>query len=322
MSRINYTKFHSGKRRVNRKLLTTVPKVQEFIGKENCTVISGSNASLEVLGFNKISDAVEKEMTFCSARDANGIKLISSSKASVIICHTSLISNVKIKDECTLIFVANPRLWFIRVLVRFAGIPTVPKGIHPTAVVESKKIAKSAYIGAYSYIAPDVIIGENTVIREGVYIYDKTTIGNNVVIDSGSVIGLDGFGYEKNEKGEWEKFPHLGGIEIHDNVEIGANSCIDRGTLENTVIGSGTKIDNLVHIAHNVKIGRNCMIVAQSLVAGSCVLEDGAYMAMCACTKQNVRLGRNSFVGMGAVVTKDVSDGETVIGVPARPFQK
>lgn len=195
------------------------------------------------------------------------------------------------------------------------------EGIHPTAVIESKISGKNVYIGPFVYIGKNVTIGNNCKINSNVSIYGNTVIGNNVIVDSCTVIGADGFGFEKNNSGKWEKFPHIGGVEIHDDVEIGANTCIDRGTLENTVIGKGTKIDNLVHIAHNVTIGTNCVVIAQSLIAGSCVIEDNAYIAMSVCVRNGIKIGKNSVVGMGAVVTKNVSPNITVFGVPAKPIK-
>jgi len=302
-------------------MLVSAEEVQKFIGKSNCVMVTGDSAfELKISNFKSITIAGLHDMTFCSAEGEKAIHLINNCIATIIICPLSVRDRMKPKKGSALIFVKNPRLWFIRCINRFGQSLSVneAEGVHPTAIVESKNIGKGVYIGPHCYIAQDVVIGINSKIHGGVHIYGKTTIGKNVVINSNCVIGEDGFGFEKNQEMEWEKFPHLGGVEIHDNIEIGANTCIDRGTLENTVIGSGTRIDNLVHIAHNVKVGKNCMIIAQSLIAGSSILEDGAYVAMCACIREGIRLGKNCFVGMGAVVTKDVKDDDMVMGVPAR----
>lgn len=308
---------------VNRaEILATAADIIGFIGKGNCiAIVDGSASSLGVSNFRSINVANEHHMTFCSVQDDIGLRLIESCQATVIICPLSLRKELtKKKKKCALILVDNPRIWFSRCIAKFGKslMPNETTGIDPTSVVESKNIGKNVRIGPHCYIAPEVMVGDNTIIHAGVQIYNKTTIGKNVIINSNTVIGEDGFGFEKNHKGQWEKFPHIGGVEIQDDIEIGANTCIDRGTLENTVIGSGTRIDNLVHIAHNVKVGRNCMIIAQSLLAGSSVLEDGVYVAMCACIREGVRLGKNCFVGMGAVVTRDIDKGDIVFGVPAR----
>ena len=298
--------------------ITNLSSILSFMMTRNYRV--GRKKNLKISGFRSISSAKKGDMTFCSYSDKKGLDLISSSKASLIICHSGLKNKIT-KPNSTLIFAENPRLWFIRCMQKFSVMEELI-GIHRTAIIESKKIGKNVYVGPYTYVGKNVRIGNDVKIHGHVYIHGNTSIGNNVIIDSSTVIGGDGFGFEKNETNSWEKFPNLGWVEIHDNVDIGANVCIDRGTLENTVIGSGTKIDNLVHIGHNVKIGCNCIIVAQSLLGGSCNLEDNVYVAMCAIIREGIRVGKNALVGMGSVVTKNVPENITVIGVPAHPIKK
>lgn len=145
----------------------------------------------------------------------------------------------------------------------------------------------------------------------------KITIGKNVFIDKSVVMGTQGFGFERNEKGELEQFMCIGGIQVGDNVTIGSNTSIDRGTVDDTVIGEGTKIDNLVHIAHNVQIGKHCEIIAHAMLGGSCVIGDYTRIAPGAQIINGIKVGRNVFVGIGAVVVKDVPDNVVVVGVPA-----
>jgi UDP-3-O-[3-hydroxymyristoyl] glucosamine N-acyltransferase len=316
MSRNSFTKINK------EKMLASAADIMNFIGKGNYVEISdGSALDFKVSNFKSMHLAKQHDMTFCSAEGDRAMYLIGNCQATIIICPLSLRAELTRKRKSALILVENPRLWFARCIAKFGKtfLFNEKKGVHHTAIVETKNIGRNVVVGPHCYIAREVTIGENTIIHGGVQIYGKTTIGDNVMINSNTVIGEDGFGFEKNQHGKWEKFPHLGGVEIQNDIEIGANTCIDKGTLENTVIGSGTKIDNLVHIAHNVKVGKSCMIIAQSLIAGSCILEDGAYVAMSACIREGVRLGENCFVGMGAVVTNDVKKGEIVFGVPAKP---
>jgi UDP-3-O-[3-hydroxymyristoyl] glucosamine N-acyltransferase len=143
-------------------------------------------------------------------------------------------------------------------------------------------------------------------------------IGKKVVIHAGTVIGVDGFGYARNENDELEFFPHLGGVLIDDCVEIHSNVNIDRGTLGDTILGQGTKVDKFCHIGHNVVIGKHCVIAARSMLGGSAQIGDYSWIAPCACIRDGgIKIGSHAFVGMASVVTKDVPGGTTVMGVPA-----
>jgi len=291
--------------------------ILSLLDNPRCILKNGTD--FLITGVNSIGNSNLGDITFCTYVGEKGRDLIHSSKASVIICQEFL------KDELAgissdLIFVNNPRLWFLRVIKLFHQ-EKQNEGIHKTAVVESKNIGHGVYIGPFSYISKDVVIGDNTVIMGNVCIYDNTIIGKNVKIESGTVIGSDGFGFEKNENNVYEFFPHIGGVEIHDDVDIGTNVCIDKGVFENTVISEGTKIDNLVHVAHNVKIGKNCLIVAHVVLGGSCILEDNVHVAMSAVIRDGgIVIGKNSLIGMGSVVTKNIPENSTVIGIPAKPI--
>lgn len=184
------------------------------------------------------------------------------------------------------------------------------------------KIDPTAMIGSNCSILGDVWIGAHTVIEHNVVIQGKVKIGECCHINSGTVIGSDGFGYCFDDAGMVKKVEHFGGIEIGNEVEIGVNACIDRGTIDDTTIGDGSKIDNLVHIAHNVYIGKNVCVVAGAVICGSVKLHDGAYVAPGGIVKNQMEIGKDGFVGLGAVVTRSVDMEEVVIGIPAKPVRK
>jgi UDP-3-O-[3-hydroxymyristoyl] glucosamine N-acyltransferase len=185
--------------------------------------------------------------------------------------------------------------------------------VHPTAHVEG-------------------VIGARTRIGPGAYVGALTTIGADCVIGPGAVIGADGFGYSRDGLtdedalregvGRWERKDQRFGVIIGNDVDVGANVCVDRGSWRDTTICSGTKIDNLVHVAHNVEIGRNCLVIAGAMLGGSCEIGEGSWIAPHALVREHVRIGCRAFVALGAVVVRDVSDGESVRGVPAKSFQR
>jgi acetyltransferase-like isoleucine patch superfamily enzyme len=146
--------------------------------------------------------------------------------------------------------------------------------------------------------------------------------GKNFIVGDNCSIGNDGFGYIKDEMGRWIKFPHFGDIIIGDDVEIGSNVCIDRGSLSNTIIGSGVKVDNFVHIAHNVEIGENTLIIAQSMIGGSTKIGKNCWISPSVSIKNGISIGDNVLIGMGAVVLKDVENNKVMVGNPAKELIK
>ena len=163
-------------------------------------------------------------------------------------------------------------------------------------------------------------MGDNTTIYPNCVIHPNTIIGNNVTLYSGVKIGQSGFGYIKDLDGRHLNFPHIGQVIICNNVEIGANACVDRGSLSNTTIVENTKIDNLCHIAHNVKIGTNCLIAANAIVSGSTVIGDNVYVGPSASIIDGITINDNVVIGIGAIVRKDIQAGFTV--VPLGSFEK
>ncbi len=235
----------------------------------------------------------------------------------------------------TLIRVQQPRVAFARVLPLFFPEASFPAGVHATAVVAaSAQIAATAHIGPHcivgervrigersallggNYVGDDGVLGEDVRIYPNAVLYPRTQVGNRVRIHSGAVVGSDGYGYVLDQ-GTHRKIPQVGHVVIQDDVEIGANTTIDRGALGATVIGRGTKIDNLVQIAHNVVTGEHCLIVSQVGIAGSTRLGSYVTLAGQVGIAGHLKLGNRSTVGAQSGVMNHVPEGEKWLGSPA-----
>ena len=195
-------------------------------------------------------------------------------------------------------------------------------GIHPTAVVSSEAcIGKAVSIGAYAVIGK-AKIGDGTIVSPLVRVYDNVCIGEECFIKEGTVIGGAGFGFERDEDGNRFRFPQIGGVKIGNHVEIGANTCIDRGALSDTILEDYAKVDNLCHIAHNAHIGKNAVVVACAEVSGSCSVGDDTWVGPNACIRDQRSIGSNTMIGMGSVVVKNVGDNEVWAGNPAKMLRE
>lgn len=195
-----------------------------------------------------------------------------------------------------------------------------PVEIGPNAVLgRGVQFGRNVRIGAGCVIGEGVAIGDDTQLFPSVTIYSGTALGKRVIVHSGAVLGSDGFGFIPGKSGETHrKIPHVGRCLIGDDIEIGANSCIDRGSVDDTIIGSGTKIDNLVHIAHNVRIGARCLIMAQAGIAGSSQIEDDVIIGGQAGVPDHISIGRAARLLVQAGTVSDIPAGETWFGTPAR----
>jgi UDP-3-O-[3-hydroxymyristoyl] glucosamine N-acyltransferase len=284
-----------------RELAEAAGMAFRIIGDAGCVVDRASG----------IAEAGADAVTFCSRPD---VAMIAATKANVVVCSEA------VDTAKTLIVVAEPRLAFLRIIARHFPTPRPAAGVHATAVIaQGVELGEDISIGAHVVVGGNCRIGARTVIHPNVVLYANTIVGEDVTIHAGTVIGADGYGYQRNERGELEKFPHIGGVVIENGVEIGSNTSIDRGTLGATLIREGARIDNLVHIAHNVVVGRNAAVIANAIIGGSTKIGDGAWIAPSACLREGLTIGANAVVGLGAVVTKNVADDVTVMGAPARP---
>lgn len=291
------------------------------------------DGSAEISRVASLETAREREISFVEKEE-----LPASTNASGLIVPEKFSA----ETSCPQIRVKNPKLAFAKIAaVLHPPKKRVPE-IHPTAVVaQSARIGSGVFIGAFvcvgenssvgdgtqiragAKIADRVTVGKNCVIHPNVFLEDGVRVGNNVILHGGVVVGTDGFGYVRDADGAYVKFPQIGTVVIEDDVEIGANSCIDRGALGVTRIGKGTKIDNLVQIAHNVDIGERVVIAAQTGISGSTVIEDDCVIG------GQVGFGDHTRVLTGAIIGSKagILPGKIVRagvwwGVPVQPLDE
>jgi UDP-3-O-[3-hydroxymyristoyl] glucosamine N-acyltransferase len=238
------------------------------------------------------------------------------------------------------IVVARPHDALLRVLPKLYREPAVVAGVHPTAAIgrgvrlgAGVRVDAGAVLGDGCLIGAGTMVGANVVVGAGVEVgaqcklfpnvvlYPGSMLGDRVAIHSGTVVGSDGFGYVYRDNAH-QKIPHVGRCIIGDDVEIGANTTIDRGSISDTVVGAGTKIDNLVQVGHNVRIGRLCLIVAQAGIAGSAILEDGVVLGGQVGTRGHITIGKGAQIAGQSGVFGDVPAGATWSGHPARPHKE
>lgn len=289
--------------------------------------------SLILKGFAPATAARPGELTF--AENASFFVKAEQSEASAILVDQDFHSENK-----TLIKVPSSRVAFAQVLPLFFPEPTVTWGIHPTAVIApSAIVAATAQVGPHCVVGehvtigervvlhprvvvgPESVIGDESVLFPGVTIYHRSQLGQRVRIHAGTVVGSDGFGFVL-DGGIHRKVPQVGNVIIHDDVELGANVTIDRGTLGPTVIGKGTKIDNLVQVGHNAQIGEYCLVVAQVGVAGSTKIGNYAQIGGQAGLAGHLKIGDNVTITAQAGVMHDIPSGEKWFGSPAQPDRK
>lgn len=219
-------------------------------------------------------------------------------------------------DGANCIVTDYPKGVFFSILNHFFAAP-FSHTISNRATVLTGAIGENVHIGSNCYVGPEVSIGDNTILHPNVVIDCPCKIGKNCEIFAGVVIGADGFGYYKDEDGVPHREIHYKGVIIGDNVEIGANTCIDRGLLTDTVIGDNVKIDNLCHVAHNVRMDENCLMTAQSGVAGSTNIRNNVYIAPGATILNQLTIEKDAWIGAGSTIIKNVKKGATMFGIPA-----
>ena len=287
----------------------------------------------EIAGVNTIADASSNEICFLTS--AKHAKTLGQSAAAGVLVDKPM-------DDCAMaqLVVTNVNAALITLLKLFEPKLTAIEGVHPTAVVEmTASVDPSAAVGPGAYIAHGVCVGKNTVIGPNCSIGENTTIGSSCRLDShvvvyhncqignfciiqaNSTIGATGFGYSFID-GAHRLIPHNGGVILEDGVEIGSNSCVDRAKFGNTLIGAGTKVDNLVQIAHNVQTGKCCLMAGHVGISGSARIGNGVVFAGASGTADHVEVGDGAVLGAQAVATGKIEPGQAVLGLPARDLRK
>lgn len=309
----------------------------EFSANQIAELLNGEvvgNSDIKVNKLAKIEEAEVNSLSFLANLAYE--EYLYSTNASIVIINKDFTPKKPIKNSCTLVKVDNAYECFAKLLETYNQFKNNKLGIEKGSFVSEKsKVGKDVYIGAFAYISDDTIvgdrtkiyphvyigdhvkIGENTVIFSGVKIYHECVIGSNCIIHAGAVIGSDGFGFAPTSTGEYNKIPQLGNVIIEDNVEIGPNCCIDRATLGATLIKKGVKLDNLVHIAHNVVVGENTVLAGQTGISGSSKIGKNCMTGGQVGISGHLTIGDNVKIAGQSGVSKNIKDNMVMQGSPA-----
>ncbi|WP_434036114.1 UDP-3-O-(3-hydroxymyristoyl)glucosamine N-acyltransferase [Formosa sp. 4Alg 33] len=307
----------------------------KFTAEQIAGILEGEvvgNPDTEVSTLSKIEEGIEGALTFLA--NPKYTHYIYTTKASITIVNNTFQPEHDINT--TLIKVSDAYKAFSKLLEFYNSAKMNKVGIEtPSFIAESSKHGDNIYIGAFAYIGEhvkigdnvkiypnayigdNVSIGNNTVLFSGAKIYSETVIGNNCVINSGCVIGADGFGFAPNVSGEYDKVPQIGNVILEDFVDIGAGTSIDRATLGSTIIRSGVKLDNQIQIAHNVEVGRNTVIAAQTGIAGSTKIGENCQIGGQVGIVGHITIGNNVKIQAQSGINKSIKDGEILQGSPA-----
>lgn len=303
---------------------------EQIAGILDGIVVGDSNVEVSTLA--KIEEGTEGSLTFLG--NPKYKPYIYSTKASITIVN----SNFEPEEDLstTLIKVEDAYKAFTKLLEYYNQIKLNKSGIeNPSFISDSTKVGENIYVGAFSYvgnnvklgdnvkifpnsyIGDNVVVGDNTIVFSGGKIYSECVIGNNCVINSGAIIGADGFGFAPDEKGEYSKVPQIGNVILEDNVDIGAGTTIDRATLGSTIIRKGVKLDNQIQIAHNVEIGKNTVIAAQTGIAGSTKIGENCQIGGQVGIVGHITIGNNVKIQAQSGISRNIKDNEVLQGSPA-----
>lgn len=288
-------------------------KVIDILSQMNYLDFVGDSNSMvdKVVQLNHINN-YDNALSWCKDDNLDTLKDVLYGTVIVSSKYSLFSKNI----GCNFIVAENPRRFFMNVVKNFFTTE-IPKTISRSSVIGTD-LPKNVFIGEHVVIEKGCTIGENVSIQHNTVVYAGTVIGNNVNIGANCTIGGVGFGYEKDDNGLFQLIPHLGNVVIKDNVDIGNNTAIDRAVMGSTILEENCKVDNLVHIAHGVRLGKNVVVIANAMIAGSVVVEDNAWISPSASILNQKKVGTNSVVGMGAVVVKNVNNNEVVAGNPSK----
>jgi UDP-3-O-[3-hydroxymyristoyl] glucosamine N-acyltransferase len=309
-----------------------------FTAQQIAGILEGDiigDPEVEVSKLSKIEEGTEGSLTFLANPKYNSY--IYSTKASIIIVNKTFEPENDIST--TLIKVDDAYQSFSKLLEYYNQVKMNKQGIEqPSFISESARLGSDVYIGAFSYISDNVIlgnnvkvfpnayigenviIGDNTIVFAGAKIYSESIVGNHCVINSGVIIGADGFGFVPDEHGEYSKMPQIGNVIIEDYVDVGAATTIDRATLGSTIIRRGVKLDNQIQIAHNVEIGKNTVIAAQTGIAGSAKIGENCLIGGQVGIAGHITIGNNVRVQAQSGIGRHVKDNEILQGSPSFTF--
>lgn len=313
----------------------------QFTAQQIAGLLNGKmegNPGAIIKKLSKIEEGEPESLSFLS--NPQYTPYIYDTDASVVIISDNLLLERPVKSSCTLIRVSDPRACFAKLLDLYNHMKNNKSGVEEQSYISNTaKLGENIYVGSFSYISENVkignnvkiypnvfigdnsSIGDNTTIYPGVRIYPESLIGKNCTIHSGVIIGGDGFGFTPNAENNYKKVPHIGNVIIEDHVEIGANTTIDRATLGSTVIRKGVKLDNLIQVAHNVEIGENTVIAAQSGIAGStkigknCLIGGQVGIIGHLTIADGVKIAAQSGIGKNITTPNEVVQGSPAFGI-------
>lgn len=312
----------------------------KFSAKEIAALVGGKvegNPDATVSQLAKIEEGVEGSLSFLS--NPAYASFVYSTKASIVIVNSDFTPEQELNPSLTLIRVADARAAFAKLLGAYNQYRLNKTGIDPLAsIAASAKIGKNVYIGAFAFVGENVIVGDNTKIYphcffgdnskvgnnslfySGVKVYHDCVIGNDCILQAGTIIGGDGFRFQPNSENNYQKVPHIGNVIVEDHVEIGANTTIDRATLGSTIIRKGVKLDNLIQVAHNVEIGANTVIASQTGIAGSTKIGRDCMIGGQVGIIGHLSIGNRVKIAAQSGVGNNIPDDEIVQGSPAFPI--